>query len=121
MAEQKEAPKVVARWTFNAKFGMTKEACTSITTWNKTIGSKAMMDGLKWSKEDIANRVSLQQGSIGAIEQRFEMNIKFDKISDLDLFFCAIPGSEHVKWGKQHANYIVGNTKWEIYRTKPIQ
>ncbi len=89
------------------QFGMTKDSCTSITTWHKTIGSKAMMHGLKWSKEDIANRVSLQQGSIGAIEQRFEMNIKFDKISDIDLFFGAIPGSEHVKWGKQHANYIV--------------
>eukprot|EP01083_Nonionella_stella_P011406 32430_1 len=111
--------RVVARWSFNAKFGKTQEASTSIKNWCKTVGCTAWTD-MKWSRTEIANRVTLQQGSIGTSEQKFEMRVEFDSLSDLDRFFGAIPGADHVAWGKQHAELIEGNTQWEIYRTKPM-
>ena len=112
--------KVIARWTFNAKFGKTREAFGSISNWCKNVGFKAWTQ-MKWSQEDINNRVTILQGSIGAIEQRFEMRVEFDSVSDIDKFFGCIPGKDHMEWGAQHAQFIEGNTHWEIYRTKPIQ
>ena len=111
---------IVARWTFNAKFGMTQEAFSLLSNWHKAIGFKAWTD-LKWSKSDIANRVTVEQGSVGALEQRFETRIEFDSLSQLDQFFSAIPGKEHVEWGKNISPLIEGNTKWDIYRKKAIQ
>ena len=114
------AARIVARWTFSAKFGMTQDAFRSISQWHATVGTKAWTD-LKWTKADIDSRVTVEQGSIGALEQRFETRIEFDSLTELDQFFSAIPGAEHVEWGKNHSKLIEGNTKWEIYRKKAIQ
>ena len=114
------ASRVIARWAFNAKFGMTQDAFASISSWCNNVGGKAWTD-LKWTKAEIADRVTIQQGSVGALEQRFEVRIEFESLTELDRFFGAIPGSEHVKRGKDHSQLIEGNTKWDIYRNKPIK
>ena len=112
--------RVIARWAFNAKFGATREANASIARWCNDVGAKAWTE-LKWTKAQIAERVVIEQGSVGALEQRFELRIEFASLTELDGFFGAIPGKDHVKWGKDHALLMEGNTKWEIFRTKPIQ
>lgn len=67
--------------------------------------------------------VAIYTGAVGTPESRVELHVsQFANLEELDGFFSAIPGEQHVAWGKRFAEHVVdGSPVWHVMRAVPIR
>jgi hypothetical protein len=78
----------------------------------RDIGSQAGLD---------SENAALASGSIGCPESRLELEVSFDSLADLEVFWGSIPTPAHKAWGERLRRLVVdGSPRWEVFRTVPI-
>ncbi len=99
----------VARWSIDVKFGHKDEFIALQKVWQENVGNK-----IGWER----GKYRVLNGSIGAAESRFEMEISVDSLAELETAWAKLPEIEaHKKFGKDMEPLIVsGSNNWEIFR-----
>eukprot|EP00798_Chlamydomonas_sp_ICE-L_P030575 gene30575-35593_t len=103
---------VLARWTFDARYGHKAEATSLLQDWVKDVGSKA---GLSTSN------TRLSSGAIGAPEARLEMEVELVSTAEWEQFIASIPSREHKAWSQRAQGIIIdGSPRWEVFHRVPV-
>lgn len=64
---------------------------------------------------------ALLSAAIGLPESRVELEIEFDSLSDLEMFWATIPVAQHKAWSQRVKNLIIdGSPTWQVYRTVEV-
>ncbi|KAK9814758.1 hypothetical protein WJX72_011027 [[Myrmecia] bisecta] len=102
-------PQHRARWIIDVRYGVKLEAVALLQEWVRDVASKA---GLT------ASHAQIFSGAVGVPESRLELEVEFDSMAELEMFWGSIPPTEHRAWGQRLQNFIIdGSPLWEIYRT----
>jgi len=61
--------------------------------------------------------VRLLASQLGAPESRLELELRFGTLSDMELFFNALPFADHAAWGARLAPVVCdGSPTWHTFR-----
>jgi hypothetical protein len=105
----KTACALKARWCLDVRYGVKLDAVKLLQQWVRDIGSSA---GLT------SKNTCINSGSVGSPESRLELEVAFDTLAELEIFWASIPAEQHQQWSKEMQQLIVhGSPVWEIYRT----
>ena len=90
---------MIARWTFDAKFGQTSEVLALHKEWEEQIGAQTDIN---------LSRSRTLTGSVGAKEAIIQSEMEIANLAELDAFFEKIASIRmHADWGKKFGEVIV--------------
>lgn len=103
----------VARLNLDVRFGHKDEFIALQKKWEENVGKKV---GIEKYKQRVLN------GSIGALESRFEVEFEVESLADLESVFARLSEVPyHREWGKEIEPHVVsGTNRWEIFRVVKI-
>jgi hypothetical protein len=99
----------VARWIIDAKFGHKDDVRALCKRWNDEVGKPAGM---------MKTGGRMLTGSVGAPESRFEMEVLFASLAELEKTWAEMgKNPAHAKFSKELEQHVVsGTNRWEILR-----
>eukprot|EP00656_Telonema_subtile_P005254 TRINITY_DN12388_c0_g1_i2.p2 TRINITY_DN12388_c0_g1~~TRINITY_DN12388_c0_g1_i2.p2 ORF type:complete len:131 (-),score=43.83 TRINITY_DN12388_c0_g1_i2:226-618(-) len=101
---------IIARWSFQAQFGMRSQAVELAQEWVSSFGVRAGLD---------KSKTTIYAGGIGNPTSLVELNTQFNSMSELETFFDSFHKQElrapQAQWARKLEKAVVSGTPtWEV-------